>query len=298
MRRTLPTAGALSAAVLLAAAGCSGSPEDDAVGAAAQTAPPAEARTALQVPVSLGHVHGLGKDPGSGNLLLATHTGLHRASGGTFTRVGPAVDLMGFAVVGPGHYYASGHPQPGVDLPEPVGLIETRDGGETWTALSRGGESDFHALTAAGDGAVGYDGALRRTDDARTWSEVGTRFEPLALTGAAGDPHVVAGTESSVMVSADAGRTWSAVPGSPAPALVSRADNAVIALTADGGIHLADATGTAWRTEDLVAPGASALVASGSTTELEIIVLAEEGLLVSRAGAPFEPLRAGDPVAD
>lgn len=298
MRRTLTTARALTVAALLAAAGCSGTPEAATVGAVGQSAPAADPQAPLEVPVSLGHVHGLGKDPGSGNLLLATHTGLHRAGGGTFTRVGPAVDLMGFAVVGPGHYYASGHPQPGVDLPEPVGLIETRDGGETWTALSRGGESDFHALTAAGDGAIGFDGALRRTDDTRTWSEVGTRFEPLALTGAAGDRHVVAGTESSVIVSADAGRTWSAVPGSPAPALVSRADNAVIALTADGRIHLADATGTAWRTEDLVAPGASALVASGSTTELEIVVLTGDGLLVSRAGAPFEPLRVGDPVAD
>ena len=57
---------------------------------------------------------------------------------------------MGFTVAGPGHYYASGHPGTATDLPQPVGLIESRDGGRTWAVLSRGGQSDFHALTTSG----------------------------------------------------------------------------------------------------------------------------------------------------
>ncbi len=56
--------------------------------------------------------------------------------------------------MGPDHFYASGHPGPGVELPAPVGLIESRDGGATWDPLSRQGESDFHALTASDAGVV------------------------------------------------------------------------------------------------------------------------------------------------
>lgn len=55
---------------------------------------------------------------------------------------------MGFSVAGPDHFYASGHPGQGIDLPNPVGLIESRDGGMTWAPLSRQGDSDFYALTA------------------------------------------------------------------------------------------------------------------------------------------------------
>ncbi len=47
------------------------------------------------------------------------------------------IDLMGFTVAGPGRYLASGHPGLHVDLPQPVGLIETTDGGVTWTPVSR-----------------------------------------------------------------------------------------------------------------------------------------------------------------
>jgi hypothetical protein len=51
--------------------------------------------------------------------------------------VGPVIDLMGFTVAGPGRYLASGHPGLHVDQAQPVGLIETTDGGVTWTPVSR-----------------------------------------------------------------------------------------------------------------------------------------------------------------
>src|SRR5450756_1242855 len=68
--------------------------------------------------------------------------------------------LDGFSVAGPGHFYASGHPGDGVDLPAPVGLMETRDAGKTWSVRSLGGESDFHALTSSSKGMLGYGGVL------------------------------------------------------------------------------------------------------------------------------------------
>jgi hypothetical protein len=78
------------------------------------------------------HVHGVARDPGDGTVYLATHEGLFRYDKGAPVRVGPVVDLMGFSVTGPGHIYASGHTGDGVDLPAPVGLMETRDAGKTW----------------------------------------------------------------------------------------------------------------------------------------------------------------------
>lgn len=41
------------------------------------------------------------------------------------------IDLMGFTVAGPDRFLASGHPGPGADLPEPLGLVESRDGGQS-----------------------------------------------------------------------------------------------------------------------------------------------------------------------
>jgi hypothetical protein len=102
--------------------------------------------------------------PGDGALLLATHAGLVEVGeGGELTPIGPVIDLMGFAASGAEHYVASGHPGLRVDLPQPVGLIESTDGGRTWAALSRQGQSDFHALTVSDAGVLGFDGSLVRS---------------------------------------------------------------------------------------------------------------------------------------
>lgn len=276
---------------LTVAAGCSSPAERDLT--AVTPGAPAGSTAAVLVPAEAGHVHALGKDPGSGALLLASHGGLFVSRGAGFERVGPVVDLMGFTVAGPGHYYASGHPQPGTDLPAPVGLIESRDGGRSWDVLSRGGSSDFHSLTLAGPGLVGYDGTMRVTADTQDWQDVDAGFEPISLAGALDDKRLVASSQDGIMTSRDAGRSWTAVAGSPAPALVSRAANAVIAVTGDGRIHLADATGTAWKDTGLRVEGPMALVATGATDELEVVVLTVGGLVVSRAGAPFEPWGPG-----
>jgi hypothetical protein len=87
------------------------------------------------------HVHGVDVNPADGTVYLAAHDGLFRYGGSGPERVGPVIDLMGFAVAGPDHFYASGHPGEGADLPNPVGLIESTDAGRTWRALSRQGLS-------------------------------------------------------------------------------------------------------------------------------------------------------------
>src|SRR5665647_1264911 len=76
------------------------------------------------------HVHGISRDPGSGKVNLATHEGLFVLQpDASWLQVGPTVDFMGFAISGPGVFYASGHPAEGVDLPAPVGLMKSTDAG-------------------------------------------------------------------------------------------------------------------------------------------------------------------------
>src|SRR5512146_2926265 len=115
-----------------------------ACGSAANSGSRDAARGAGGLPSS--HVHGVDVNPADGTVYLATHDGLFRYGGSGPQRVGPVIDLMGFAVVGPDHFYASGHPGEGADLPDPVGLIESTDAGRTWRALSRQGKSDFHTV--------------------------------------------------------------------------------------------------------------------------------------------------------
>ncbi len=168
--------GALSASALLTTACASDTPN---AAAPASTAMPGHGQRHAGLPSS--HVHGVGRDPGDGALLLATHEGLFRYDSAEPTRVGPNIDLMGFTIAGPNHYYASGHPNAVMELPQPMGLIESTDGGRTWTVVSRGGESDFHALAKAGDTVLAFDGQLRRTANGSTWSAASMPAEPRFL---------------------------------------------------------------------------------------------------------------------
>ena len=141
LQRVLLTAAALVAATGLAA--CGGDGSGPAVGAGAGA--PAQETAALE------HIHGLGVDPADGRLFIATHNGLFTAAEGetTPTQVGTSSqDIMGFSVVGPNRFVASGHPGLDQDLPGNLGLIESRDGGRTWKNISLLGEADFHVLEA------------------------------------------------------------------------------------------------------------------------------------------------------
>ena len=91
------------------------------------------------------HIHGIGVDPEDGAVYAGTHYGLFRIVDGRATRVADRVqDFMGFTVVGPEHFLASGHPGEGQGGPGSVGLIESDDAGETWQELSLSGEADFY----------------------------------------------------------------------------------------------------------------------------------------------------------
>ncbi|HOB79038.1 MAG TPA: exo-alpha-sialidase, partial [Ornithinibacter sp.] len=169
---------------------------------------------------------------------MAAHDGLYVYDGATPQRVGPVIDLMGFTVAGPGHYFASGHPGTATDLPQPVGLIESRDGGTTWTVLSRGGGSDFHALTTAGSTVVGFDGVLRSTADGRTWREGNLEAQPRTLAGSRDGATVLATTSEGLVHSTDAGLSWRWMDQAPLLLMVAFGDGDTVAgLTPDGQVH-------------------------------------------------------------
>ena len=253
--------------------------------------PPASP-SAQPVTLPSAHIHAIARDPGTGKLVVAAHDGLYAYTGARPERVGPVIDLMGFTVAGPGHYYASGHPGTATDLPQPVGLIESRDGGKTWDVLSRGGRSDFHALTTAGETVVGFDGALRATTDGRTWTDGNLDAQPRTLTGSDSGSTVLATTVEGLMRSADGGASWQLVDEAPRLLMAAfGAGDAVAGLSPDGQVHTSADAGRTWRSTELLAPNAQALYASGEGQNLEILIATDRTVLASAGGERFQPLR-------
>lgn len=200
---------------------------------------------------AITHVHAITRDPNTEVVLLATHEGLFRLQKGELTQVGPVVDLMGFTTTPEGRYLASGHPGPGVDLPEPVGLIESTDRGETWEVLSRDGESDFHALAAGPDRVLGFDGQLRASRDGRTWDTVSIPSAPASLAISPETGTVLATTEEGVLRSGDDGTTWATLDTPQLMSLIAWADDTtIVGAGIDGRLLTSTDIGNTWTASD------------------------------------------------
>ena len=203
------------------------------------------------------HVHGLGVNPADGALFVATHTGLFRSAKGerNAERVaGRSQDTMGFTVVGRDRFLGSGHPDLREDLPSFLGLIESRDAGETWRPISLLGKRDFHVLEAAGRRIYGFgsDSETREatllvsSDGGRSWDE---RRPPEGLTSLAIDPDdpdriVVSGSER-LYASTDGGRGWRPADGE-ASLLAWPAPDRLLAVSQDGVVSRSDDGGLIW----------------------------------------------------
>ncbi|TFB25016.1 hypothetical protein E3U55_01090 [Filobacillus milosensis] len=98
----------------------------------------------------LTHVHGMGYIEGGNKLLFGTHAGLRVYKDDEWYETTENInDYMGFSVVDQG-FYTSGHPGAQSDLPNPIGLQRSFDGGQTLESVGFEGKTDFHFL------AVGY----------------------------------------------------------------------------------------------------------------------------------------------
>jgi len=232
---------AAAAALMLTLSACTQGPTSGTP--AAGTAP---STAASGLPSS--HVHGLSVNRETDQVLLATHEGLFDVTKSPATKIGDTNDLMGFtAATDQGVFYASGHPGPGSNLPNPMGLIKSADGGKTWEQLSRQGESDFHALATTKSGIVAYDGALRTSPDGKTWADVPAEFVPAVLAGNQETDTVLATTRDGLQRSTDGGKTWVLVPTASVIQFAAFATGTeVFGVEPDGAVQYSADAGSTW----------------------------------------------------
>ena len=278
------TAGVLAVAALSACSTASGQTTTSSPAPHLETDPP-----------DFNHVHGVAGEAGSDAVLVAAHNGLFRLSADGDVQVGPTIDLMGFAVAAPGRYLASGHPGPGVDLPEPVGLIESVDQGQSWQPLSRQGQSDFHALTASPAGVLGYDGTLQRSTDGLSWEQLQIPSAPASLSAGPDGNQVLATTEQGLLHSTDAGSTWAPILGAPLLQLVdwSPDGGGAVGVDPQGQVWTSQDRALTWQpAADLAAPPQAMDVGSTPDGGSRVLVVTGSAIAESRdGGQTFTDLR-------
>ncbi len=172
----------------------------------------------------LPHVHAIVPAPDGDGFLLGTHDGVYTATsaGQLGTRVGrDNLDAMGLTAVG-SDLIASGHP--GTLTPtelgdQNLGIIRSRDGGDTWDPVAFTGEKDFHALAAGPDGtlyaqATGNNVVLASSDLGVSWTPTGGALLAFAIViDATG--RIIATTPDGPQVSTDRGVTFTPLPAAP-----------------------------------------------------------------------------------
>jgi len=180
---------------------------------------------------SLHHIHGLHYSADGQQLLIPMHHGLAIYRHNQWSKAfGPEHDYMGFSITH-NAFYSSGHPAPGSPLKNPLGLLKSSDGGQTWEQLGLMGEADFHLLATSYRTNTVYvfnPGANSRMPHTGLYSTTtdGKHWRPAKLQGVVGNPeslavhptqdHVVAvGTRSGVFLSQNAGETFQRLKDAP-----------------------------------------------------------------------------------
>lgn len=194
--------------------------------------------TVTALPSGVGHIHELVRNPRTGQTLAGTHNGLYQFdTTGTATPIGTdRDDLVGLAVDADGTLWASGHVAGSTSAGTALGLIRSKDGGVTWSNVSRQGQSDFHALAVRGSTIVGAsdDTLLRSTDDGATWTS-GARSAVGTLTLDSTALWVT--TPTGLQRSTDNGDTLAPVADAPALVLGALApDKTVWGVTGNGTV--------------------------------------------------------------
>jgi hypothetical protein len=244
----------------------------------------------------LAHVHGLGINPADGDLYVATHFGLWRVAGpGEAERVGEHyLDLMGFTVVGPDHFVASGHPPLTDELPPNLGLIETTDAGGSWRAVALLGSADFHALRHAHDRIYGWDTATREllvSADGEDWDARGEE-QLFDLAVDPDDPDGIVATrvtpgEAVTLRSDDGGRTWEEVATPSLARLTWEERGRLVAVGPDGTVWHAGGPDDHWDEVGDVGGFPEALLDADGT----VYVAADHRIMVSEDdGASWDVL--------
>jgi photosystem II stability/assembly factor-like uncharacterized protein len=135
---------------------------------------------------SVSHIHQV--KVVENKVLVLTHEGLYElVSKNNMKLVGKEkVDVMGFTTLGKA-LYASGHPAKGSKVLNPIGLVNSIDGGISWKAVSLVGKVDFHFLEGAGSDLYGADSQsgnlMYSADSGKSWSSLGANaFTDIAVS--------------------------------------------------------------------------------------------------------------------
>ena len=209
------------------------------------------------------HIHGIGYDPRSDRVYLATHYGLFMLEDELY-RVGRLRDdLMGFTShpEDPDVLYASGHPRGGGNL----GVIRSEDGGISWDTIFHGLHDetvDFHSMTLSpADPTIlmgAYGGTYYVRDDG--WRIV--RAQGLPDTGLCwGVPclhldsrvreRAYAGTTLGLYVSEDLGETWTEIASGQFGAIAAHPEDANILYSfRDATVMISEDHGRTWQRRD------------------------------------------------
>jgi photosystem II stability/assembly factor-like uncharacterized protein len=186
--------------------------------------------------LTLHHIHGVSYSVDGKQLYVPMHHGLAVYHGSQWTKVpGPEHDYMGFTVTRE-FWYSSGHPMPGSPMKNPLGLIKSKDQGQTWALLGLSGEADFHLMATSYQTNTVYvfnpspnsrlpqPGLYYTTNDGKQWHLAKSTGLVGNLTSLAVHPTqdkvVAAGTRGGVFLSQDYGASFQPlVDGLPALAL-------------------------------------------------------------------------------
>jgi hypothetical protein len=261
---------AACAALVLAAAGCGG--DEPTVSAPAETSTPSAPGTAAPAQTPAPSVSGanafigsIAVDPGDGTVMLGTGLGLFRMKSGAKAAPRVVGKLDGGQVSSnlvvryarPSELMASGHPEGGGSLPENLGLITSRDAGDTWKELAELGQADYHILQVLEDRIVGVkaeETTIRVSSDAgKTFADRTPPDTPLDVAFDPADPkRLVVTTEQGVFTSGDEGGSWRQRDGIPSQQLAWGEPDALYRADPGGEIKVSADGGQTWKTAGTV----------------------------------------------
>jgi photosystem II stability/assembly factor-like uncharacterized protein len=195
---------------------------------------------------------------------------------------------MGFTVVGPDHFLASGHPEfalAGEKFAPHLGLIESDDGGRTWNGISMAGEADFHALRFEGERIFGINARtgqlLISPDGGDSWVGVMTPAPLVDIVVSPAKRRVrVAVGDDGLYGTSDDGASW--VRFNAMRGLLAWPDpRTLYVVTVDGNVRVSRDSGTSFVSLSRVATPRALLATDVNT----LYVAAHDGTIyVSRNG--------------
>jgi photosystem II stability/assembly factor-like uncharacterized protein len=285
-------------ATALALSGCGGGTDEPAAPApaaptqAATAAPTDAPSSATPPPAASGGaspaINSLTVDPGDGTLMIGSGPALYRLSPGareaeritgklsTPQGEGTVSGTLILRFTGPGHLLASGHPEGG-SLPENLGLIRSRDHGDTWEAFAGLGEADYHELEIAGKLLVGVNADSPdiqvSSDGGRTWASRTPPAPPIDVVVNPGDAQQWAvSTEQGTFSSGNSGGSWRPRDTTFGARLAWPANDALYSVDRNGKVRVSPDGGRSWKDRGEVGVGPSDVVA-GRAGELYAAVI-------------------------